>query len=172
MVNFYRRFLPGIAHTLQPSLMHSEGTPRRWSGRPPPPSRRPRLRWQPRYLWRTQPRMPRTPQTHMWEACYNSWPEGTGSRWRSTPRSCRGRAPGTPPSTGSCWPPSARSGISGSYWRDDNSACLPTTSRSSHPCSAPHHRCQPANSNSSPSSPNSHQTSDTHHAKRTWWLTP
>jgi hypothetical protein len=29
MVNFYRRFLPGIGRTLQPSLMQSEGTPRR-----------------------------------------------------------------------------------------------------------------------------------------------
>jgi hypothetical protein len=34
----------------------------------------------------------------------------------------RGRAPGTPPSTGSCWPLSARSDISGSYWRGDSSA--------------------------------------------------
>jgi hypothetical protein len=59
MVNFYRRFPPGIARPLQPLTDALKGAPRRWSGRrPPPPSQQPRLPWRPRYHWRTQPRMP------------------------------------------------------------------------------------------------------------------
>jgi hypothetical protein len=142
MVNFYRRFLPGIARMLQPLTDALRGDPRRWSGCPPPLSRRPRLRWQPLYRWRIPLRTPyfplqRMPQTNVWEPCYNSWLEGAGSRRRSTPRSCQGRAPDTPPSAGSCWPHSARSGTSDSYWKGEDFACSRTTNHWSHPCSAP-----------------------------------
>ncbi len=50
MVNFYRRFLPGIARTLQPLTDALKGAPKtqEW---PPPPSERPRQPWRPRYRW-------------------------------------------------------------------------------------------------------------------------
>ncbi len=73
-VNFYRRFLPGIARTLQPLTNTLKGAPKtlEW-----PPSERPRWPWRPRYHWRTQPRTPcslsqQTPQTHTSAACFNS----------------------------------------------------------------------------------------------------
>jgi hypothetical protein len=75
MVNFYRRFLPSIARTLQPLTDALRGAPKtlEW----PPPSERPRRPWRPRYHSRTQPRTPCSPspqtsQTHMSAACCNS----------------------------------------------------------------------------------------------------
>ncbi len=82
MVNFYRRFLPGIARTLQPLTDALRGAPKT-------------LEWPPAAAaafgavkaalaaavpldWiRTQPRTPcspspQTPQTHTSAACYNS----------------------------------------------------------------------------------------------------
>jgi cleavage and polyadenylation specificity factor subunit 1 len=58
MVNFYRRFLPGIARMLQPLTDTLKGAPRRWSGCWPPPSEWPRPPWRPQYHWRTLPRTP------------------------------------------------------------------------------------------------------------------
>jgi hypothetical protein len=77
MVNFYRRFLPGIARTLQPLTDALKGAPKMLEWPPPPHSERPRRPWWPRYHWRTRPQTPcslsqQTPRTHMSEACFNS----------------------------------------------------------------------------------------------------
>jgi hypothetical protein len=76
MVNFYRRFLPGIARTLQTLTDALKGAPKtlEW---PPPPSEQPRQPWRPRYHWRTQFRTPcslspQTPQTPTSAVCFNS----------------------------------------------------------------------------------------------------
>jgi hypothetical protein len=95
-----------------------------------------------------------------------------GGSWPSTRRSCQGRAPDTPPSTGSCWPPSAQSDTSHFCWKGDTFTCSLTTNHWSHPFSAPHRPGRPANSDRYPSSPSLIRTSDTNQAKRTWWLTP
>ncbi len=176
MVNFYRRFLPGIARTLQPLTDALRGDPKM-------------LEWQPTVAFKAAKAAlaAAVPLAHptlntvlslatdasdthvggmLQQLARGSWQP------RSTPRSCRGWAPDTPPSTGSCWPPSAQSDTSDSCWKGDVFTCSLTTSHWSHSCSAPRRRGRPASSDITPSSPNSHQTSDTHQAKRTWWLTP
>jgi hypothetical protein len=56
MVSFYRHFRPGIARMLQPLTGELTGTPRRWHGRPSPPSRQPRVHWRLRSCWHTCPK--------------------------------------------------------------------------------------------------------------------
>ncbi len=174
LVNFYRRFLPGIARTLQPLTDALRGAPKT-------------LEWPTAAafgvakaalatavpLAHPAPNAVLSLATDASDTHVGGVPQQlNGGRWRSTPRSCWGQAPGTPPSTGSCWPPSAQSDISDSCWKGDSFASSLTTSHWSHPCSAPRRRGRPANSDSSSSSQNSHQTSDTHQAKGTWRLTP
>jgi cleavage and polyadenylation specificity factor subunit 1 len=121
IVNFYRRFLPGIARTLQPLTDALKGIPKmlEW---PPAAAAAFGAPW---YHWRTQPQTPcslspQTPRTRGRRA-----QQLTGWRWQPLAfysKKLSGAAPATPPSTESCWPLSARSDISGSYWRGDNSA--------------------------------------------------
>ncbi len=176
MVNFYICFLPGIARTLQPltDALRGDPTTLEW-----PPAIAATFEAAKAALAAAVPLAHPNPNTVLSLATDASdTHEGgmlqqlAGGSWRSTPRSCRGPAPDTPPSTGSCWPPSAQSDTSNSCWKGDVFTCSLTTSHWSHPCSAPRRGGRPASSDISPSLPNSRQTSDTHQAKRMWWLTP
>ncbi len=179
MVNFYRRFLPGIARMLQPLTDALKGAPKtlEW-----PPATATAFGVAKATLAAAVPLAHPAPNdvlslaidasdTHVggvlqqlsggsWQplAFYSKKLSGAGSRYSTFDRELLAH--------------SEQSSISGSCWRGDNFAYSPTTNHRSHPCSAPRRRGRPASSDNSLSSPNSHQTSDTHQARKTWWPTP
>ena len=155
MLNFYRHFLPGIARTLQPLTDALKGAPKT-------------LEWPPAAafgaakaaLAAAVPLAHPAPNAVLSLATDASdthvggmLQQLTGGRWQPLAfYSKKLSGAGTRYSTfdKELLAAFTRSDISGSYCRDDNSACLPTTSRSSHPCSAQRRRGRPANNDSSP----------------------
>ena len=130
-INFYRRFLPGIARTLQPLTNALKGNPKT-------------LEWTPAavaaFLSAKAALVAAVPLAHPAPDAVLSLATdasdthvgakaGPGAHSPFSQESCKAPGCSTPSSTGSCSPPSAPSATSGSCWKAAVSASSLTTSR-------------------------------------------
>ncbi len=171
MVNFYRRFTPGITAVLEPLTAALKGGKKtlecsaanRFSPR--------RCRWHTPHQTPPSPwqRMHPTPTS---VAPSNNRHRGPGKRWVSFLASYSLQNRNIQRLTGNSWPPSPPYDISGTSWRDAISSCGRTIDHWSQHSHVLQNCGQPDSSDTWPPSPNLLRTLGTSRDRRTWWQMP